>query len=130
MTMKILLVEDDAEIVNSITLAFQFYLPEVQLLTTHLGKQAVKIVKKEQPAAIILDLGLPDITGFDVLKKVRQFSDVPVIILTVRTYEEDVLQAIKERANDFVAKPFRQLDLIKRLKALLESAADTPPASV
>lgn len=117
--MKILVVEDDAEIVNSILLAFQFYLPEAEVLSTHLGKQGVKIAKKEEPDAVILDLGLPDITGFDVLKKIRQFSEVPVIILTVRTYEEDVVQAISAKANDFIAKPFRQLELIKRLKKLL-----------
>ena len=118
--MKILIVEDDNEIVESISLAFQFYWPEAQLLSTHLGREGVKLVKKEAPDAIILlDLGLPDISGLDVLKKIRRFSSIPVIILTVRTYESDVVNTLKEKANDYMAKPFKQLELLKRLKALV-----------
>ena len=80
------------------------------------------MVKSENPDAVILDLGLPDITGFDVLKKIRQFSTVPVIILTVRTYEEDVVKAIEEKADGFMAKPFRQLELIQRIQAEIEKS--------
>jgi len=116
---KILVIEDDNEIVESISLAFQFYWPEAQLLSTHLGREGVKLVKKEAPDAIILDLGLPDINGLDVLKKIRRFSSIPVIILTVRTYESDVVNTLKEKANDYMAKPFKQLELLKRLKALV-----------
>jgi len=116
---KILIVEDDNEIVESISLAFQFYWPEAQLLSTHLGREGVKLVKKEAPDAIILDLGLPDISGLDVLKKIRRFSSIPVIILTARTYESDVVNTLKEKANDYIAKPFKQLELLKRLKALV-----------
>jgi len=116
---KILIVEDDAEIVNSISLAFQYYWPEVELISTHLGKQGVKMARVGNIDAVILDLGLPDITGFEVLKKIREFSSVPVIILTVRTHEDDVIRAIEEKANGFIAKPFRQLELMKRVKAVI-----------
>jgi len=54
-----------------------------------------------------------------VLKKIRRFSSIPIIILTVRTYESDVVNALKEKANDYMAKPFKQLELLKRLKALV-----------
>ena len=64
--MKVLIIEDDREIVNSISLAFQFYMPEAQVTSTHLGKEGVKLVKKETPDVVVLDLGLPDISGFDV----------------------------------------------------------------
>ena len=77
------------------------------------------MVKKEAPDVVILDLGLPDINGLDVLKKIRRFSSIPIIILTVRTYESDVVNALKEKANDYMAKPFKQLELLKRLKALV-----------
>jgi DNA-binding response OmpR family regulator len=117
---KVLIIEDDNEIVESISLAFQFYWTEARLLSTHLGKQGVKLAKKESPAVIILDLGLPDIDGIRVLKEIRRFSSVPVLILTVRTYESDVVNTLKEKANDYLSKPFRQLELIKRLKTLAE----------
>ena len=121
--MKILIVEDDNEIVESISLAFQFYWPEAQLLSTHLGKEGIKLVKKESPDAVILDLGLPDINGLEVLKKIRRFSSIPVLILTVRAYESDVVNALKKKADDYMAKPFRQLELLERLKALVARPA-------
>lgn len=118
---RILIIEDDAEIVNSIALAFQYYWTDAEIISTHLGKQGVKIAKSGNLDAIILDLGLPDITGFEVLKKVRHFSTVPIVILTVRTNEEDVLRAIEAKANGFVAKPFRQLELMKRIQAVVDN---------
>ena len=109
--MKVLIIEDDREIVESISLAFQFYWAETELLSTHLGEKGVKLVKEQKPDAVILDVGLPDMSGFDVLKKIRKFSDVPVIILTARAYENDVVKALKEKANDYVAT--RRLTLLK-----------------
>ncbi len=116
-----MVIEDDAEIVNSITLAFQYYWPEVQIISTHLGVHGIKLARINKLDAIILDLGLPDITGFEVLKKIREFSSIPIVILTVRTHEEDVIEAIEGKANGFIAKPFRQLDLMNRMKAVVKS---------
>ena len=115
--MKVLIIEDDGEIVESISLAFQLYWPEAELLSTHLGEEGVRLAKREAPDAVILDLGLPDISGFDVLRKIRLFSSTPVIILTARAYESDVVKALKEEATDYVAKPFRELELLTRVKA-------------
>ncbi len=113
--MKVLLIEDDPEIVNAVSLALHYYWPDLDIISTHLGVQGVKMAGDEKPAVVLLDLGLPDITGFEVLKQIRGFSDVPVVILTVRSSEEDVLKAIQQKANGFIVKPFRQKDLMKRI---------------
>ena len=85
--MKALIIEDDPEIVESISLALQIRWPETHIVSTHLGKKGVDLAESEAPDIIILDLGLPDISGFDVLKQVRSFSSAPIIILTVKGHK-------------------------------------------
>lgn len=123
--MKVLIVEDDREIVEIITLAFEIRWPEAQLVSTHLGEQGVEMVESESPDVVILDLGLPDISGFDVLKEIRTFSTVPVLILTVRGEESDVVKGLEWGADDYMTKPFRQLELLSRIKALTRRARAT-----
>jgi len=123
--MKVLIVEDDREIVDIITLAFEIRWPEAQLVSTHLGEQGVEMVESESPDVVILDLGLPDISGFDVLKEIRAFSTVPVLILTVRGEENDVVKGLEWGADDYMTKPFRQLELLSRIKALTRRAGAT-----
>ena len=87
--MKVLIIEDDKEIVDAITLAFQIRWPEAKVVSTRLGRKGVELVETEDPDIVILDLGLPDISGFEVLSQIRLFSRVPIIILTVRSEEAD-----------------------------------------
>jgi two-component system KDP operon response regulator KdpE len=82
------------------------------------------MAESENPDVVILDLGLPDISGFEVLKQIRLFSDVPVLILTVRGDETDVVKGLEWGADDYVVKPFHQLELLSRVKALLRRSAD------
>lgn len=116
--MKVLIIEDDREIVEIITLAFEIRWPGVTLVNTHLGNKGVELAESENPDVIILDLGLPDTNGFDVLKEIRTFSDIPVMILTVRGEESDVVKGLEWGADDYMVKPFRQLELLSRVKAL------------
>jgi two-component system response regulator VicR len=120
--MKVLIVEDDHEIVEIISLAFEIRWPEAALVSTHLGEQGVGMVESERPDVVILDLGLPDISGFDVLKEVRTFSQVPILILTVRGEEADVVKGLEWGADDYMIKPFRQLELLSRIRALTRRA--------
>ncbi len=76
------------------------------------------LVESEEPDVVILDLGLPDIGGFDVLKEIRAFSDVPVLILTVRGEEADVVKGLEWGADDYMVNPFRQMELLSRIRAL------------
>ncbi len=77
------------------------------------------MVESEEPDVVILDLGLPDINGFEVLREIRLFSHVPIIILTVRSEEADIIKGLERGADDYVTKPFRQLELLARVKALI-----------
>ena len=115
--MKVLIIEDDRDIVETISLALKIRWPEAKLVSTHLGERGVELVENEAPDVVILDLGLPDISGFEVLKQIRLFSGVPVVILTVRAEEADVVKGLEWGADDYVAKPFSQLELLARVRA-------------
>jgi two-component system KDP operon response regulator KdpE len=79
------------------------------------------------PQAILLDLGLPDGDGFEVLAAVRDRSDVPIVVISARGEERDQVRALDGGANDYVTKPFREAELLARLRAALRSAARSGP---
>src|SRR5579872_6272472 len=83
------------------------------------GKSALSLLEIEKPDIIILDLGLPDIDGFEVIRRVRRTSRVPIIVLSVRDDEPGKVQALELGADDFVTKPFGMAELLARLKTAL-----------
>jgi len=115
---KALMIDDDRNAVETVSLALQIRLPEAELVSTHLGQTGIEMVKREAPDIVILDLGLPDIDGFEVLKQVRSFSDVPVIVLTVWGEENDIVRGLALGANDYIVKPFSQAELLARIRVL------------
>ena len=117
--MKLLVIEDDYSIVEIISLSCQVGWPEAEVLSTELGEEGVEMVESESPDIVLLDLGLPDISGFEVLKRIRRFSNVPVIILTVREEEPTIVKALEWGADEYIVKPFRQLELLARIKAMV-----------
>ncbi len=116
--MKILVIEDDKECLDSIAFAFQVYQPDAEVIPAELGNTGVELVKKDTPDVIILDLGLPDISGFEVLQQIRKFSDIPIIILTARMEEEDRTLGLQLGADDYMRKPFRPQQLLARVKEI------------
>ena len=116
--MKILIIEDDRAIVEAISLTLQINWPDTTLLSAHLGEEGIELFQSENPDAIILDLGLPDISGFEVLKRIRLFSGVPILILTVRSDESDIVKGLEWGADDYVIKPFRQKEFLSRIKLI------------
>lgn len=116
--MKLLIIEDDKMVINAISFALQIGCPEAQLLQTEHGEEGLRLIEEASPDLVILDLGLPDISGFEVIRLARLFSDVPIIILTVKTDEPDIVQALELGANEYVTKPFRQLELLARIRSL------------
>lgn len=83
------------------------------------GKEGLNAAAMHQPSGIILDLGLPDTDGLEILKKLRTWYQKPIIILTVRNTEEDVVEALDHGANDYLTKPFRTGELLARIRSAL-----------
>ena len=90
------------------------------------GNEGVVMAASERPELIILDLGLPDIDGADVLKKVREWSTVPVLILSVRNAETDIVGCLDAGANDYLVKPFRTGELLARVRVALRHNIGQP----
>lgn len=117
--MKVLLIEDAEEIVDTISLCFELRWPGVNVISTAEGGQGLTLTETESPDVVILDLGLPDMDGFEVLKKIRAFSNVPIIIVTVRSEEMDKIKGLELGADDYITKPFSHMELLARIQAVL-----------
>jgi two-component system KDP operon response regulator KdpE len=117
--MKILIIEDDENIVDSLNLVLHMRWPEAELISSRLGEEGLFLVETTCPDIVILDLGLPDINGFEILRQVRLFSEVPIIILTVLGDEDDIVKGLEMGANDYIVKPFRKMEFLARVKSLV-----------
>lgn len=117
----ILIVEDEQAIADSIA----FALGKEGFVPRHvtLGEQALAAARELAPALVILDVGLPDISGLDVCRRLRQFSEVPVIFLTARSDEIDRIVGLEIGADDYVTKPFSPRELVVRVRVILRRAA-------
>ena len=119
--MKALVVEDNPDVTEFVDIALQVCWPEIKIAQTHLGGAAAELVKTECPDFVILDLNLPDISGFEVLRQIRLLSTMPVIIVTVRDDEADIVKGLEWGADEYIVKPFGQLALVARVRAALRS---------
>ena len=114
--MKVLVVEDDPRISDVLEYALKAEGYEVQ--TAQRGREATDLARRSPPSLIVLDVGLPDIDGFEVCRMVRTFSDVPVIFLTSRSDEIDRVVGLEIGGDDYVVKPFSPRELLARIKAI------------
>lgn len=121
--MKILVIEDDARIREAVSLLFEMRWPGAELISAAEGEKGDLLVEEEKPDIVILDLNLPDKSGFDVLKEIRLFSNVPVIILTVRGDELDRVKGLELGADDYIVKPFSHAEFLARVKAVLRRSS-------
>jgi two-component system catabolic regulation response regulator CreB len=124
MSPVILIVEDETAIADNIAYAFKTdgYTPK----HVSLGQAALDLLQTQegtQIALIILDVGLPDINGFEVCRRVRQFSQIPVIFLTARSDEVDRIVGLEIGADDYVSKPFSPRELVARVRAVMRRHA-------
>lgn len=117
--MKVVIIEDDPEIVEAVSLCFDLRWPDVDVVSANEGITGLDVVEKEAPDIVILDVGLPDIDGFEVCRRIRLFSDVPVIMLTVKDQEFDKVKGLELGADDYITKPFSHVELLARVKAVL-----------
>lgn len=117
--MKLLLVDDDAEIRSSVRLGLELQWRDVEILEAAEGETALDLVETERPDLVLLDVGLPDIDGYEVLRRIRAFSSVPVVMLTARDEPIDTVRGLEAGADDYVGKPFDHLELMARVRAVL-----------
>ncbi|GAB1362758.1 hypothetical protein MASR1M32_19940 [Rhodobacter sp.] len=127
MSARILIVEDEAPIRRFLRVALETEGHVVSDAAT--AREGIALAARESPAAIILDLGLPDADGITVLRAVREWSQVPVLVLSVRSDEAGKIAALDAGAQDYVTKPFSTGELLARLRSLLrDRARDAAPA--
>ena len=117
--MRVLIIDDSPDIIEVVSLCFKLRWPSVELTSSDKGQKGLELVETKCPDVVILDIGLPDIDGFEVLKRIRLFSDVPVVLLTVRGEEIDKLKGFELGADDYITKPFSHLELLARVRAML-----------
>ena len=127
--MRILVVDDAPDVVESVRLGFTLQWREVEVLGASDAEQALDLVEKEAPDIVLLDIGLPGRDGFDVLRELRTFSDVPVVMLTARDDAMDKVKGLELGADDYVTKPFNHLELMARVRAVLRRHDMPAPAS-
>lgn len=117
---KVLLVEDELNICNFIKMVFETN--GYRFTAAQTGKSGLEKFSEEKPDLVILDLGLPDMDGVDIIKEIRKVSDVPVIVLSARTDEADKVEALDLGVNDYVTKPFGTGELLARVRAAIRNS--------
>ncbi len=127
--MKILVVDDAPEVVEAVTVSFSLQWRETEVLGASDGEEALDRVAEEHPDLVLLDIAMPGLDGYETLKRLREFSDVPVIMLTARDSVLDKVKGLELGADDYVTKPFDHLELLARVKALLRRLDMPQPVS-
>jgi two-component system KDP operon response regulator KdpE len=127
--MRILVVDDEPDLIESVRLGFELQWREIELLESGTGEDALDRVEQDHPDIVLLDIGLPDVDGFEVLRRIREFSDVPVVMLTARDDAMDKVKGLELGADDYITKPFNHLELMARVKAVLRRLSMPTPTS-
>ncbi|WP_370891063.1 response regulator transcription factor [Janibacter sp. GXQ6167] len=123
MTQRILVVDDDETIQR--TLRINLRARGLEVITARDGRTAVQAME-ERPDVVVLDLGLPDLDGVEVLRRIRSVSRIPVIVLSARHEADDKVEALDEGADDYVTKPFGMDELMARVRVALRRVDDLP----
>jgi two-component system KDP operon response regulator KdpE len=122
---RVLVVDDEPHLLHAV----QLYLEDegFTVLTAEKGQEALEKVREHLPDAIIMDVQMPGMDGFETLQELRKVSSAPVIMLTVRGEESDKVRGLRLGADDYLTKPFSQRELVERIRAVLRRA-EMPPA--
>ncbi|MGH2526498.1 MAG: response regulator [Actinomycetota bacterium] len=125
----ILVVDDEPQIRRALRTSLEAH--GYQVRTASNGTEAIEVAAEAGPDLVFLDLGLPDLDGKQVIERVRSFSDVPVIVISVRDRQTDKVEALDAGADDYVTKPFAMEELLARLRAALRRThAEEPGPAV
>ncbi len=121
---RVLVVDDDPRLVRLVreVLSAAGY----EVLIDHGGERAIQSIAVEQPDLVLLDIMMKDLDGYSVARRVREFSDIPIIMLTARVTETDMLAGFEAGADDYITKPFSSKELLARVRAVLKRSHATP----
>lgn len=126
---RVLVVDDDAQMLKAVTNALRARGYDV--LTAGTGETALSVASEEELDLVLLDLGLPGIEGHEVIQRLRSWSELPVIVISVRESQDEKVAALDAGADDFVTKPFGMKELLARMRAVRRrAAADEEPDPV
>lgn len=127
--MRILVVDDEPDVAEVIELTFSLQWPGSEVIAAADGESALKLFQAGSPDVIVLDVGLPGMSGFEVCRRLRAISDVPILMLTVRGEEMERLKGLELGADDYIVKPFSPLELVARTRAVLRRSQVAPLAT-
>ena len=118
---KVLVVDDEPQIRRFLRASLQSH--DYTVIEAENGKEGLRVCTVQKPDLLILDLGLPDMDGLEVIKMVREWSQIPIIVLSIRSDDVDKIEALDRGANDYVTKPFSMGELLARMRAALRQGA-------
>jgi two-component system KDP operon response regulator KdpE len=124
----ILVVDDDQQVRDVLSVALPFQWEAATVVTAANGDEVLRLFSDENPDIVLLDVSLPGRSGFEVLREIRQVSDVPVIMLSALGEEKDQVQGLALGADDYVVKPFSALALLARIRAVLRRTQSSSPS--
>lgn len=122
--MKVLIVEDEPAYVDALAVALES--EGIESIAAVDGREAIQVFKGDRFDAVLLDLMLPSVSGLDVLRTIRTESQVPVIVVSAKDTEADVVAALELGADDYITKPYSVRELIARIRAVARRASETP----
>lgn len=117
---RILVVDDEPRMIGFIRMNLE--LENLQVLEAHNGLEALEVIRTQLPDLVLLDVMMPKLDGYETLRMLREFSTIPVIMLTAKGEEEDVVHGLELGADDYIPKPFSPRELSSRVKAVLRRA--------
>jgi len=123
----ILVVDDDPEIVRLLNITFSVF--QFKMVSTHSGLQLIELVRDLNPDVILLDISLPDASGLDLISTIREFSDIPIIMISAHTSDLEKVTSLSLGADDYVVKPFSVAELVARVQRLLQRRTMEPSSA-
>ncbi|MDP9383574.1 MAG: response regulator transcription factor [Chloroflexota bacterium] len=130
MAVRILVADDEPDVVGIITVAFQYNRPDYVIGQAYNGVEVLQQLRNETYDLLILDVSMPEMDGFEVTRRIRETSNMPIILLTAKGLEQDKVRGLELGADDYVTKPFSHKELIARVDAVLRRTSATTDAPV
>ena len=117
--MKVLVIDDAPDVLEVVDLCLRMRWPDIEVIRASDGPSGLEAFEQHNPDLVIVDLGLPGMDGYEIIQRIRLFSDVPIIILSVRDEEQHIAKGLELGADDYVTKPFGHLQLLARIQAVM-----------